>query len=179
MARNQVVLEAAFKVFSKFGYKKASMSDIAQSAGISRPTLYALYPDKESVFSALIEQTIEQNISETSRRIEGVKDLDSKLRHVLDVWIIEPYSAAMETENGSEMVLGASLYAPVAMNRLWKEFEREVASVLELGMRKNGVSAKELAIIFVSSCRDFKASAKSVRELKKSTEILLSLANSL
>lgn len=55
-AKRGRILEAAHEVFTKLGFAGASMSDIAAEAGVSKPTLYVYFTNKESLFRALIEE---------------------------------------------------------------------------------------------------------------------------
>lgn len=49
------VLDAAKVVFARYGFRKASMEDIAREAGVSRPALYQWFGNKRAVFQALAE----------------------------------------------------------------------------------------------------------------------------
>ena len=53
--RRYAVVAAAFKAFSRFGYRRTAMADIASEAGVSRPSLYLIFPNKAAVFHALAE----------------------------------------------------------------------------------------------------------------------------
>lgn len=48
------ILEAARRVFTREGYDRASMNDIAVEAGVSKPTLYVYFEHKEALFAALV-----------------------------------------------------------------------------------------------------------------------------
>jgi AcrR family transcriptional regulator len=50
------ILEAALKLFSHRGYGATSVRDIAEEAGVSKGNVYHHFPDKESIFRALLEQ---------------------------------------------------------------------------------------------------------------------------
>src|ERR1700692_2956682 len=50
------ILSAAENVFARFGYRRASMSQIAEEAGLTRQALYHHYPSKEAMFRAVVEQ---------------------------------------------------------------------------------------------------------------------------
>ncbi|PQO41815.1 hypothetical protein C5Y96_00125 [Blastopirellula marina] len=52
--RCQRLLRAAEEVFTSTGYGAATMEEIAKSAGMSKKTLYAIYPDKEHLFAAMV-----------------------------------------------------------------------------------------------------------------------------
>jgi AcrR family transcriptional regulator len=51
--RANQILNAALAVFARYGFKRASMEDIAQEAGVSRPALYLVYANKGAIFAAL------------------------------------------------------------------------------------------------------------------------------
>jgi AcrR family transcriptional regulator len=56
----QRILAAATSVFSEYGYEKASIARICAALGIARGTLYQYFPDKQSLFHALVDEQLEQ-----------------------------------------------------------------------------------------------------------------------
>ncbi len=56
-ARIAEVLAATETLFLRHGYAGASMSEIAQSCGMSKKTLYTLFDGKEALFAAMIRDT--------------------------------------------------------------------------------------------------------------------------
>ena len=56
-----VILAGALEVFSEHGYAAASMERIARTAGVSKPTLYKYFQDKEGLFLALVRQLTASN----------------------------------------------------------------------------------------------------------------------
>jgi AcrR family transcriptional regulator len=58
-ARRQSILDAAKEAFSRYGYSRTSMADIAASAHVSRPALYEHFRSKEDVFRNLGETLME------------------------------------------------------------------------------------------------------------------------
>nr|WP_314462225.1 TetR/AcrR family transcriptional regulator [uncultured Clostridium sp.] len=53
--KQQPMIEAALKCFGKHGYKKASMSDIAKSSGVSKPMLFHYFGTKRDLYLYLSE----------------------------------------------------------------------------------------------------------------------------
>lgn len=51
--RTQRILRAAEQVFTTVGYGAATMEEVARTAGMSKKTLYALYPDKRCLLIAV------------------------------------------------------------------------------------------------------------------------------
>ncbi|MEU7919965.1 TetR/AcrR family transcriptional regulator [Micromonospora zamorensis] len=54
--REQQMLDAAVKVFSRRGFHAASMDEIAEDAGISKPMVYAYLGTKEELFVACLHR---------------------------------------------------------------------------------------------------------------------------
>ncbi len=52
------IVNAAIGCFEKFGPQKTTMGDIAQAAGISRPTLYRVFKDRPSLVEEIIIKRI-------------------------------------------------------------------------------------------------------------------------
>ena len=62
--KSEAILAGALQVFTSHGYAAASMDRIASAAGVSKPTLYRYFQDKEGLFFALIRQ-LTQNSART------------------------------------------------------------------------------------------------------------------
>ncbi|PBC53119.1 TetR family transcriptional regulator [Rhodococcus sp. ACS1] len=54
VARGQI-LKAAESMFQRYGLSKTTMDDIAKEAGVSRPTVYRYFGDRDTLITALIE----------------------------------------------------------------------------------------------------------------------------
>lgn len=54
-ARKQIMV-AAERVFARYGVSKTTMDDIGREAGVSRPTVYRYFRDRDTLISALIER---------------------------------------------------------------------------------------------------------------------------
>ncbi|MDR2728526.1 MAG: TetR/AcrR family transcriptional regulator [Chitinispirillales bacterium] len=52
--KQNLILDAAFKVVARDGYFAAKLEDIAEEAGFSKAALYHYFPDKEALFLNLI-----------------------------------------------------------------------------------------------------------------------------
>ncbi|MBP2321944.1 AcrR family transcriptional regulator [Kibdelosporangium banguiense] len=54
--REKQILDAAVRVFSEHGYHNASMDEISEVAGVSKPMIYAYLGSKEDLFAACIQR---------------------------------------------------------------------------------------------------------------------------
>ena len=62
----QALLDAAMRVFSRYGVKRSSMSDLCEEAGVSRQTFYNNFRNKDDILRALIR-------SYTERALAGIE----------------------------------------------------------------------------------------------------------
>ena len=53
--REKKIIEAAVEVFHRYGVKRASMSDIADEAGVSRQTVYNAFSNKDELGGRYID----------------------------------------------------------------------------------------------------------------------------
>ena len=63
LEKRQNILNAAKAVFLKNGYHGSSMNQIAQTAGVTKLTVYNHFQDKENLFICAIEATCQESIS--------------------------------------------------------------------------------------------------------------------
>ena len=54
--REQQILDVAGAIFARAGYHSASMDEIADAAGVSKPMLYAYFSSKEGLYLAYIKR---------------------------------------------------------------------------------------------------------------------------
>jgi AcrR family transcriptional regulator len=57
------ILDAAGRVFLEHGFQGASVDEIAEAASAGKPTIYARFPNKQALFSAVVERLVRQNTS--------------------------------------------------------------------------------------------------------------------
>ena len=72
--RRQQVLAAALEVFSTAGYHSASMDEIAEHAGVSKPVLYQHFPGKLDLYLALLDAGIDDLIDAANTALTGTTD---------------------------------------------------------------------------------------------------------
>lgn len=55
-ARREQILDVALEIFGRSGYHGASMNEIAEAAGVTKPVLYQHFDSKSDLFSALLDE---------------------------------------------------------------------------------------------------------------------------
>lgn len=171
------ILDTAFELFMRHGYRKVSMSDIAEAIGVSRPTLYASYPNKDAIFAALVLRQRARNEDETTRRLPQANGLAAQLACVFDIWVVAPAASVIDSPNGIDMMANCSVYAAEALGDIYTSLERHLAAVLAPAMRvKDGMSAGEIAYILRVATTGIKASADNLPALRKVVAGMITMA---
>ena len=76
----QLILEAAKGVFSRRGFEKTTMADIAQAAEMAAGTLYLYFPGKEELFYAVMKGGMNRLILDLKNAVSQEKGWEKKLR---------------------------------------------------------------------------------------------------
>lgn len=81
--RHAELLDRALELFLQNGYEMATIDAIAAAVGMTKRTVYALYPDKSSLFKATVQRAIDRWMIpiETLHAAE-TQDLEATLRAV-------------------------------------------------------------------------------------------------
>lgn len=69
------IVQAAITTFSKYGYDKTRMDDIAESAKLGKGTLYLYFKSKEELFYAISENSIKELKEQLSKLFSKKEDL--------------------------------------------------------------------------------------------------------
>jgi AcrR family transcriptional regulator len=75
----QMILEASQKRFGLFGIEKTSMREIADDLKLSKASLYYYFPDKESLYRAVVEKEQIEFIDKITDRIFSIHEPEQLL----------------------------------------------------------------------------------------------------
>jgi AcrR family transcriptional regulator len=84
--RRQQVLAAALDVFSTAGYHSASMDEIAERAGVSKPVLYQHFPGKLDLYLALLDAGIDDLMAAARTALTGTTDNATRVSAMVNAY---------------------------------------------------------------------------------------------
>jgi AcrR family transcriptional regulator len=82
LTRDRIV-RAAIELHTSVGPARTSLTAVAERAGVSRPTLYAHFPDKRSLFAACSQEATSADPWPDAAMWRPIKDPVARLRHGL------------------------------------------------------------------------------------------------
>jgi TetR/AcrR family fatty acid metabolism transcriptional regulator len=94
------ILNAAKKLFRKFGVKKTTMRDIASEAGLAVGTLYLYFENRDDVVLACAEAFEQIHKDQANNAVEGEGDVVTRLKE----YILTRFRAAAETRTSDSHV---------------------------------------------------------------------------
>jgi AcrR family transcriptional regulator len=85
--RQLALLDAAAGVFARYGFRKASMDEVARAAGVSRQGLYLQFGNKEELFRKTVEHLLNGQLNAAAAALARRQDsLEARLIAACDAW---------------------------------------------------------------------------------------------
>lgn len=78
-SRRRQILEDSLGLFSEEGYSGLGMRHLAKSLSVSTGTLYHYFPNKQSLFEAMLRHLAEDKVAEAMGQIEPTMNIDVRI----------------------------------------------------------------------------------------------------
>jgi AcrR family transcriptional regulator len=82
--KHEAILAAALTLFGHYGYRRTSIDDIAQEAGIAKGTVYLYFKSKEEIFRALSQQLLDHVLAHAEEAANTVVPIELCLRALME-----------------------------------------------------------------------------------------------
>lgn len=135
-AKRECILIEAAKAFARFGFRKASIDEIAKKAGVAKGTVYLAAESKEDLFYQVLHREVRSWISEVAKVIDPRVPADQLLAmsSQLGLEYLESHPLVKELLFGQAHILlpswGDRLDELVTLGR------ENVTQILKLGTRQ-------------------------------------------
>ena len=164
-AKRQRVADAALNVFQRYGFARTTMADIADAAGISRPALYLLFPNKEEIFAAAVRSANDRNLHAIRANVASQAGLEQQLTFVCQAWVGGGYDQVRRFPDAKDLT---DLPLP-PVQEAYAAFQELLAGLMAdaVAATRWEVTATELARLLVVAMRGFKGEAKDRQDLDR------------
>lgn len=166
--REENILEAALRMFSRFGVKKTSMADIADEAGISRQTLYKAFRSKDDVLRAHIRAYTDRAIAEIEDGLSKTGTLGAKLDLIFEKMTVAGFEMVRAAPNAQDIEEGFNEASRTEMETTAQRFQLVIAGVLDpysQALDASGTTPEVLAEFIQRSARAAKGYARDKKHL--------------
>jgi len=165
--QREAILKAATATFLRYGFKKTSMDDVAQAAGVSRQGLYLYFDTKDLLFREALQYLVSHMIS-TARSVaeDGNLSLRDRLLGVFEAVHGSAFQSA-SPEHAFELLQSAQSADGALLVQLDRDLMGIVAALLaEAGAadrwEEAGVTVAELSEQLLMSAKGIKASVDTL-----------------
>lgn len=164
-SKEELVLDSATEVFTRYGFARTTMGDIAAKAGISRPALYLLFPDKEAAFSRVIGRMDERSLTEITAALPKLPTLEAKLLHACLAWGVHGVELAAVHPDAADLF---DLRFP-AVRQAFANFTALIATLIAEapGVACLDTTPDELARVLVYGMRGLRETAADPDEMRR------------
>lgn len=176
--RENDILEAALRVFSRYGVKRASMADLAKEAGISRQTLYKTFRSKDDVLRAQIRAYTDSMIAQIEKELAKTEGLSAQLDVIFDKMTVAGFELVRATPNAQDLQDGFDEGSREELEISAQRHQAIITNVLlpfEAALNDAGTSPKSLAEFVQRSARAAKGYAKDRKHLLQQLDTLKQL----
>ena len=169
------IIDAAFRMFTRYGVKRTSMNDIACEAGISRQTLYNAFANKDEVLKATIRLFTDRAISDIEREREENQSLGEHLDSIFNQLVVRPYKKLHDAPNTQDLIEGFNAAGQKEMCESYEKFRSLIIELLapfEIRIVASGMTLDAFAEFIRSSATSAKYAATSEAHLKELLHVL-------
>lgn len=142
----EAILEAALACFGTKGFRATSLSRVAAAAGVSRPTLYARYPDKVELFRAVVERAFRDALVDVDAVAARDADLETRLRDTLLAYFGGLFDRFHDLPQIDELALVQSEHADDLVTDARAAFQRKLTRLLRREIEAGRVDPARLGI---------------------------------
>ena len=144
----QTILASATSVFARKGYSGASVQDILEATGLSKPTLYYHFQSKAGLFRAIVDFAFDESFRLMTKAVSEQNDCESRLVAVAECF----FSFAEKNQDLMRLVLATVFAAreeipPDAVN--WQKRRRNfdfLAQIIRDGQRAGELESNDAAL---------------------------------
>jgi AcrR family transcriptional regulator len=177
--RHDTLLEAAVTVFARYGYRKASMDEVARAAGVSRQGLYLLFADKEELFRRAVAFKLTRQLSAAVAALSAERiELPDRLIAACDEWAGR-YAGTVGAD-AADLMCASTSVAGTILDHYEDQFEKAVAHAIDASPLKSylarfAVTPADAARALHATARGLKQSAKSRLDFVQGITVVIRL----
>lgn len=180
--RRDAILQAAFKVFVTYGFRRTSMSDIATAAGLSRPGLYQHFDSKADIFRAYVALMKETTLRAIGTAFAGEGAFKDKLAAALDGAFLSPHRLISDSPHGDELLgvnkeIASDLFADW-MQAAEAAFSQALAAEAQAGridFAASGLDPERIARLIIDTMEGIKMRMVSLGDAERAITDLVRL----
>lgn len=177
--KRQAILDAAWRAFGAYGFRKTSMDDIAKGAGMSRPAVYLHFRSKEDIFRSLVQFYYDVTIAGVREALARPGLPLDNLRSAFEVQAGDLMEAMLTSPHGHELLDLGTATAGDIKNKGEAELRDAYAGWLQhqsdIGAIALDASPEDVAATIGAALKGLKDSAEDYASYSARVQVLADL----
>jgi AcrR family transcriptional regulator len=178
--KRRAILDAATRMFSQHGVRRASVDLIAERAQVAKPTIYAHFGSKEDLFAAVCADVGERIVAAAKTAAAADASLVDRITAVLAAKFSVVFELVLSSPYAEELLRPESPAAQTTIGLADAAYRRVLGDVVagavrgrELDLRRLGVGATELTTQLMQIGYGASYGAASVDDQKENLRALV------
>jgi AcrR family transcriptional regulator len=130
------ILDAAQRLFVRYGVKRTSVDDVAREAGIAKGTVYLSFKSKAELFAAIADRLCANTLADAQQIVLEATPLTQRLVGMLDCYIGAPHRLVTQSPHIAELTASKETLSAAAFDTL----DRHIRSLLGSLLREAGIT---------------------------------------
>jgi AcrR family transcriptional regulator len=175
-AREAAILEAGFRAFTRYGFGRTTMDDIAREAGISRPALYLHFRNKRDIYRAFAARMTQGMTDGLARLLAAEGAPRAVLLDAFEEAMVKPMDAFAATGHGHELLdMKNELAADIMATMRAAEHAALCAFFIRHG--RDAASAANMADMMIDALEGAKARMRDTAEFRTNLAAIVALVS--
>lgn len=170
MASNDVtarILRACMVEIGRHGLDGVSMRSLAEASGVSRPTVYARFSNKQALFKAVVEHAFSTALQDVGAQVDAGGPLEEVLARALLSYFGSLYEQVLALEKADEFIKAQLEHAPQVVELAQAELHKHLHRALAGVEPPAGVSRAQLVELLAFAPRGFKQPGITLQQYRR------------
>ena len=166
--RISTIIDAAARMFSRYGYAKTTMGDIAVDAGVARQTVYNAFSSKDDVLRAVVRSVGLTTMTEVKEAWKSSDNLGERFRLFQELGPVRWFETVQAAPDSSALIDGLHSAAAEALAEMEAAWHHELCIIIDASdTASSRATVQEVVEFFYSASINAKHGTDDVEHLRR------------
>jgi AcrR family transcriptional regulator len=171
--KRESILTAAQTQFSRYGFRRTSMEDIAKETGVSRASLYSHFENKEEIFRSLsiaLHEAALGSAESILKEDQGTENLEERVGGALVAKIGQMHALLVESPHGGEIMDESNRLCGDVVSSSAERFQVMLTSALKSAARAGEIDLKTAGLTASTAAELIRLAAAGFKQGSQDTQ---------
>ncbi len=170
--KRAAILDAALRLFGRYGYKRTSIDDIASEAQIAKGTVYLSFKSKEEIFRALCEDIARRLEDQAQQARDSDAPLADRILAILEAKFTFAFEIVRSSPHAAELMDSKNRLSGGVFERCSRRHQRILREVIEEAAGRGEISPERYGLTSAAVVDLLLAGGHGIEHLATSSPML-------